>query len=205
MSNATNTSESFVYGWTHGADTRGTYDIVWTSVQTIFLCSWVSVCVNIPAPNFGSWDIWRDKFHFVLVTVLGPELTFLLAFGQYQSARTSLRMFQESGFDSWTLSHAFYADMGGIHVQPESWERFPVNAKQLHYLVTHGYMDYPEISKEEIRCRGKADYVTRYELPSSTGVAVLTAAGSSRLDKRFSSQLRHSVGTVKGLRSRHWN
>ena len=85
----------------------------------------------------------------------------MIAFTQYQFARASVEQFKASGFTDWTMSHAFYADMGGISVQPISWKRFPVNAKQLHYLVEHKYMEYPAIPVDDIKARGKADRTAR--------------------------------------------
>ena len=148
--------------WYSAASTRSTFDIVWICAQTTALCAWVAICVNLPAPNYGTWDLLRDKFHFTLLTLLGPEFVFLLAFTQYDSASTSVRMFKASGYDDWTMVHGFYADMGGITVQPKDWKPFPVNAKQLHYLVRNNYMDYPRISRKEIEARGKADGLSRY-------------------------------------------
>lgn len=166
ISNVTVADNDPLHPWVGECNSRGIYNIVWSCAQTIFLCAWVSVCVNIPAPGRGRWDIARDKFHFVLLTLLGPEIVLLLAFGQYRSARESLRLFRddkEGRFADWTLTHSFYADMGGIRVQPQFWPQFPVNAKQLHYLVTKDYMDYPRIPKEQIEARGNADYLAKYD------------------------------------------
>ncbi|KAM0721448.1 hypothetical protein Q7P37_002372 [Cladosporium fusiforme] len=64
------------------------------------------------------------------------------------------RRVQRSGFRG---LDAFYADMGGITVQPLSWKSFPVNPKQLFYLVDHAYMPCPQIPPEDIQTRGQAD------------------------------------------------
>ena len=55
----------------------------------------------------------------------------------------------------------FFADMGGFILQTSDWAPFPINAKQLHYLVIHGYLPYPEITKDEIKDRSKIDAVLR--------------------------------------------
>jgi hypothetical protein len=149
--------------WVPAPNTRGTFDIIWSCAQTTALCAWVSICVNVPAPDYGNLDLLRDKFHFILLTLLGPELVFMLAFTQFQSARASVKQFRDDGYPNWSLRHAFYADMGGIHVKHRAWKRFPVNAKQLHYLVTHGHMVYPEITLKEIKARGKTDGLARWE------------------------------------------
>lgn len=147
--------------WVLAPNARGTFDIIWSCAQTAALCAWVSICVNVPAPDYGNLDLLRDKFHFILLTLLGPELVFMLAFFQFQLARASVKQFRDDGYTNWSLRHAFYADMGGIHVQHRAWKRFPVNAKQLHYLVTRGHMAYPEITLKEIEARGKTDGFAR--------------------------------------------
>jgi hypothetical protein len=124
-------------------------------------CAWVSICVNVSAPNSRQHDLLRDKFYFILLTLLGPGLVFMLAITQFQSARASVKQFRNEGYTNWSLTHAFYADMGGIHVQHRAWKSFPVNAKQLHYLVTRGHMVYPEVPLKEIKARGKTDGLSR--------------------------------------------
>lgn len=144
-------------GWMSSPNTRGTLDILWSCAQTAALCAWVSICVNIPSPGHGASDLIRDKFYFLLLTLLGPELVFLLAFTQYQCAAESVKLFKDLGHDDWTLTHGFYADMGGIHLQPPGWKRFPVSAKQLYHLVHRGYIDFPKIPVADIKARGKTD------------------------------------------------
>lgn len=155
-------------GWTSTPNQRGTFDIIWICAETIFLCAWTSVCVNVPAPGRSPWRLLREKAHFVLLAFLGPELVFLLSYVQLQSAKASVEEFRAAGFTDWTLVHAFYADMGGITVCSPSWPPFPVTTRQLFYLVRHGYMDYPKIPLEDIAARGQADGLSRWANPVST-------------------------------------
>ena len=92
---------------------------------------------------------------------MAPELVLQVALGQWLSARKSVALFHKSGFTDWTIRHGFYADMGGFRFQPCGWKSIPVNAKQLHYLVTRGYVDYPRISEVYIRDKNKVDGVLR--------------------------------------------
>lgn len=165
------------FGWQSTPNRRGTWDIIWSCAQTTALCAWVSGCPNAPAPVDGEWDLITDKFFFLLLTLLGPEFVFLLAFGQWQNAQASVELFHASGHDDWTISHAFFADMGGVHVRPLDWKQFPVNSKQLHYLVENKYMDYPRIKKEDIKSLGKTDAVARYTVREPCVGLLLTAAG----------------------------
>ena len=148
-------------GWIPGPTTRGTWDIIWTCAQTMALCAWVTMCVNVPSPDNVSVDLFRDKLHSSLMALLGPDLIVMLSLMQYQSARDSVEDFKAAGYADWTMVHAFYADMGGVSVKHADWKRLPVNAKQLHYLVVHGYMDYPMISLTEIEGRVKRDGVAK--------------------------------------------
>ncbi|KAM5429250.1 hypothetical protein McanMca71_007775 [Microsporum canis] len=85
----------------------------------------------------------------------------MLALGQYLSARKSVEAFHDSGYTGWTITHAFYADMGGFTFQPRGWKSFPVNSKELHYLVTKGYLPFPEVTKEHIQDKDKASGLAR--------------------------------------------
>lgn len=146
-----------VLGWQAPPNGRGTWDIIWSSVQTLILCAWVSVCTNAASPVDGEWDITRDKFYFVLLTLLGPEFVFLLAFGQWQTARSTVQAFRCAGYHDWTIVHSFYADMGGIHIKPPDFPSFPVNAKQLLYLLQRQHIDYPPLTRKHIEGLGKSD------------------------------------------------
>lgn len=173
---------SSTVGWQPGCTARGTWDIIWSCTQTVGLCAWVSVCANCPAPKNGDWDLVTDKFFFLLMTLLGPEFLVLLAFGQYYAANESISEFErlgygkdeKDGYEGWTLTHGFYANMGGIHVRPKEsdawphgWKSFPVTAKQLAWLIRHGYLDtssdpnarncIKSITKRNIKARGKID------------------------------------------------
>ncbi|CAG7920205.1 unnamed protein product [Penicillium olsonii] len=52
--------------------------------------------------------------------IVSPELVLAVAIGQYASARRSVKRFRKLGMkeDRWSLRHSFYADMGGMLLQP---------------------------------------------------------------------------------------
>lgn len=150
-----------VIGWVSGPNTRGTIDIVWGCLLTIFLCTWTALCLNIPHPHDGKLRILLRKTNWMLWGILGPELVLSVAIGQYASARRSVRRFHRLGCTEWTLRHAFFADMGGILLQPKDSTPFLVNGRQLAYLVEKGYTDCPKISADDIWDKSKADTMTR--------------------------------------------
>ncbi|KAK3342075.1 hypothetical protein B0T25DRAFT_626451 [Lasiosphaeria hispida] len=130
--------EDIIHGWRSSPDTRGTGDIIWSCLLTIFLCTWTSICVNVPPLNSTAWD-------------------------QLTAAKRSIQDFADIGHLGWTLRHGFFADMGGFVLHPTDFVPFPINVNQLHYLVAHGYIDYSTIhlSLGEINDRNKFDSMSR--------------------------------------------
>ena len=94
---------------------------------------------------------------------LGPEFTFQLALGQWSSARRSVEDFRRSGYPQWSMKHVFLADMGGFVLHARDWVPFPLNAEQVHYLVTHGYIPYSAVGldKRVIDGKNKGDGIVR--------------------------------------------
>lgn len=152
---------AIVTGWVFDANTRGTSDIIFGSFLTIFLCTWTAICLNIPNPNDSKVQILKRKAKWMLWAIVAPELVLAVAIGQYASARRSVARFRKLGHSSWTLRHAFFADMGGILLKPRDSTAFVVNSRQLAYLVEHKYTDGPAISEEDIWDRSKADTMTK--------------------------------------------
>jgi hypothetical protein len=104
--------------------------------------------------------------------LLGPEFIFQLALRQWSSARRSVEAFKElghvscitQGHQDWSMAHAFLADMGGFVLDVEGYENFPLHAKQVHYLVKKGYVNYEEVglSKEAITDKNKGEALVRF-------------------------------------------
>jgi hypothetical protein len=61
------------------------------------------------------------------------------------------------------MKHAFLADMGYFHLQePDNASRsFPIDAKQMLFLLKEKYIEYPYIESDEIDDRNKADSLAR--------------------------------------------
>ncbi|CZR44907.1 uncharacterized protein FPRO_14659 [Fusarium proliferatum ET1] len=149
-------------GWTPSPDGRGTYDIIATCLVTTFLCCWTSVYPNIPAPGDGFWSSIRDKLGLACMGLLGPEFIIVLAIGQKSSARRSVVKFKQAGYTQWTITHGFFADMGGFVLEASDLRQpIPLNAEQLFYLVNNSYVDYPSTSDRELKDRNKSDGLAR--------------------------------------------
>ena len=148
-------------GWTPQPNGRGTWDIIWSCGLTMFLCSWSILCLNVPGPEDTRFKVLRRKLYLTALGFLGPEFTFQTALGQWRSARQSTRDFHASGYTQWTVRHAFFADMGGFILHTRDWKPFPIDAKQLHYLITNGYVSFPTLDQRIIADKNKVDGLLR--------------------------------------------
>jgi hypothetical protein len=119
--------------------------------------------LNVPAPKDGFWTIFWRKARWLLLGILAPEVPMMFACGQWSSAKRSVKQMHDLGFSEsqWTLSHAFFADMGGIVLKLRDEEPFPITAKQLAWLVQHKHTELPRISEREIKDKSKADICTK--------------------------------------------
>ena len=161
IASATNTTNATASdhreGWVSSPNGRGTIDILWTSLFTIFLCTWTSLHLNVPSEKEHDWQQYTRKFRWMVQAVMAPEFVVAFATGQKVEAKRSVEMWKRSGFNKWTLRHAFYANMGGFILYPKDSQPFPVNSKQIHYLVTRDYIEFPAINAKEVWDKSKQD------------------------------------------------
>ena len=164
-------------GWVSSPNGRGTLDIVWSCLITIFLCVWTSLHLNVPASHETYVQRWARKLRWCVQATMAPEFVVGFATGQKVEARKSIEMWRRSGYHGWTMRHGFYANMGGFVLQPRASKPFPVNAKQLHYLVTRGYMNFPTTTSKEIWDKSKQDGFQKAFTMLQTGWFVVQVLG----------------------------
>ncbi|KPM41520.1 hypothetical protein AK830_g4997 [Neonectria ditissima] len=155
-----------IYGWKSSSTDRGTIDIMWSSCITIVLCCWAATYPNVGSPTDKWYHLFYDKISLALISVLGPDFLFGIALGQWSSARRSVKAFKRDKHlcndETWTYTNAFFVDMGGIHlISPDFKDGFPINAEQLHYLVLHKHVDFPDMETMDIAERNSLDILSR--------------------------------------------
>ena len=153
-------------GWVHSGQDRGTLDILWSCSVTIVLCCWVATHPNVSSPKDGFLQRCIDKTHLAMIGLLGPDLLFGIALGQFSSARRSVRRFKTQKVpcngQEWTYTYAFFADMGGILLTSTDFpDGFPINAEQLHWLVKYSHVDFPNMKHMNIGERNASDTLSR--------------------------------------------
>lgn len=89
------------------------------------------------------------------------------------------------------MKHAFFADAGrfvlrapikseenaGQTIEGGNQVTFPLDAKQLCYLVQKGFVQYPNISKDEISDKNKTDPFVRVVAVGQTGYFIVNCIG----------------------------
>ena len=137
---------------------RGAFDIIWRCTVTLFLCAYTSIHFNVPSHRERFWRVCLRVFLWTLATITAPELVLLLATGQKLEARRSMETWRSDGFTDWTIRHGFFVNMGGLEVKPQGSPAFPINSRQLHYMVAKGHIRYPLLEIKEMIDRSNSDY-----------------------------------------------
>lgn len=100
---------------------RSTLTILWTSLLTIFLCTWTVQHLSIPPPNESRLATFWRKVKWMMVVIIAPEFMVGKSCSDWVAAvaSESCPAMQEHANKSntrWTTIHAFYANMGGFLV-----------------------------------------------------------------------------------------
>ncbi|KAL8721935.1 MAG: hypothetical protein Q9225_001491 [Loekoesia sp. 1 TL-2023] len=153
----------------------------------MFLCSWSLVCMNMPGSDEGDLKVLWRKLSLTGLGILCPEINFELATGQWIWARRCKKQFnalkderdrittggahqQRDGVKAtevtltekrWNMKMAFFADMGGFRLLSKDGMSFPLDGKQLYYLVTHGHISEPDFDSRMIQDKNKVDALLR--------------------------------------------
>lgn len=92
MSNSTMT----VVGWKAGPTERGTLNLVWSCVLTIFACTWTVLHLNIPTHNDSKWTRSLRKVKWMIINIVFPEFILSKAICDLRLAVDELQSFEET-------------------------------------------------------------------------------------------------------------
>jgi len=147
---------------------------------TVFVCTWTVLHLNLPSRTEKYRHQFRRKLRWMLQAIMAPEFVLGFATGQKVEARRSVQRFKKAGFSNWTHRHGFYANMGGFHIQLPTGSSFPINAKQLLYLIKEGYTPYPSITEKEVWDKSKADGFQKTLTCFQTGWFIIQVIGRAK-------------------------
>ncbi|KAF8648136.1 hypothetical protein AX16_006386 [Volvariella volvacea WC 439] len=133
---------------------RTIFDIVYSCLGVIFLCTYISIHHNIPDQN-DSWGkkTWL-KVRTMVYAMVAPEIVIMWALRQRIMAG-EIAGSKRAKELKWTRTHGFFIQMGGLMVEVEKGEKYEV-------VYSIGILeDLPAIRKKEIQDRGKGDILAK--------------------------------------------
>ncbi|KAH9961925.1 hypothetical protein BC827DRAFT_1130865 [Russula dissimulans] len=145
---------------------RSLLDIIRSCILTILLCTYVSMHPNIPSPD-ERWPklAWR-RAGLMLLALFVPEAVVSWALRQ---RRAAAELAEEHKGEGWTLTHGFFAIMGGfIEYEGNKPIRVLLPDELQSYSLT-GNRHFPRISKAEIEDRSKGDAISKAVVILQTG------------------------------------
>ncbi|KAF8644072.1 hypothetical protein AX16_008706 [Volvariella volvacea WC 439] len=140
--------------------TRTIFDILYSCLGVIFLCTYISVHHNIPDQN----DPWANKLWFkvrtMLYALLAPELVIMWALRQRIMAERLAERHKEQG---WTRTHGFFLQMGGLMLKVDNGKYEVVRWRHGRLGASPGMIvdKLPAIRKKEIEDHGKGDILAK--------------------------------------------
>lgn len=158
-------------GWVSSPDGRGTMDIIWGCLLTIFLCVWTVLTLNVPPPDTTLWRFTCLKIKWAVIALFGPEWLTAMAGAQWSIARISVARFKK-GKVEWTMRQAFFADMGGVRVKLRN-DEFPVTSNHIYALFKRDLIKLDAITPAAIKDRSKADGLAKLFTILQTGWFIL--------------------------------
>ena len=90
-------------GWVWNNGPRSTFDILWSCLSIIIICTWKVVHLHIPAEDEANaswlhrlfWKKWARKFKWMFLMALSPELLYSMALRDWLWSRASLQEFKK--------------------------------------------------------------------------------------------------------------
>jgi hypothetical protein len=158
-------------GWYSAPNYRGTLEIIWPCLLTVFLCCWNAIHLDIPHPRSTWQQCWTDRTACLLLGVLAPEIFINSAFWERCRAKAEFEhTVRVLGKENWSMTHGFYAGMGGFAVHlgseaiagdPDCTHAYVLEKSICHLFCTGQLRPDTWINKKDIDDKGKADSLVK--------------------------------------------
>ena len=153
---------------------RGTSDILWSCLSTILLCVWTVIHLPVPccsrfehgklvpgepSRSRRNWII-RSAIVPAFISVIAPEILTYTAIVEFSEAWNVRKMSTKL---DWTLTHAFFLNMGGFCLETPSGSRLQLdNVKQLRSAPTPEWLpELEKVNEDHIDDHAKSNSLTK--------------------------------------------
>ncbi|KAG1836034.1 hypothetical protein DFJ58DRAFT_908543 [Suillus subalutaceus] len=171
-------------------NTRSLWDILSSCGLTMFACTWTAIHPNIPGVDDWVILVTVRRLCLMVMAVSAPEVVVAFATLEFLSARHAAKKFGDafgvqraqprsycraipqklvvmlrgksrSLSDGWTLTHGFFACMGGFVLYVDGEPRATLTPNELLRFVREGSVKMPDITEADIEDRSKGDMLSK--------------------------------------------
>jgi hypothetical protein len=154
-------------GWYSAPNYRGTINIIWPCLLTIFLCCWNAIHPGVPHPKSTWLQGWFDRIICLCLGAITPEIFVWFAYRERLWAKADYEeLVTIMGRENWSMTHRFYAQMGGFAVNLISDRPGEDLECEIGYVKADSIRRYFEqgrlnlntwVTEQEIQHKGKPD------------------------------------------------
>lgn len=151
-------THSLVNGFVLDPNGRGTLGILFSCLSVLLLNTWTVLHLNIP-PHKSPWRNYLHKTKWWIVAMICPDGLAVSSCEQWRNARRSVKELKAK-YPWWTVTHGFYAEMGGYRVVAED-QVYIFRTKELIWLSSEKVITIPEVTIDDLRDRSNADWLVK--------------------------------------------
>ncbi|EIW83532.1 hypothetical protein CONPUDRAFT_53237 [Coniophora puteana RWD-64-598 SS2] len=142
---------------------RSTWDIISSCLLTLLACVYTAVHPNIPSPDDEQLCVFVRQAGIMTLAMIAPELIVVWAIRQWVSAywlTEQIRIMQAMD-ESWTLTHSFFAFMGGFMVYHDGKPYATITPYILLREIANGTIKLPNLTEDEVKDCSKGDWISK--------------------------------------------
>lgn len=172
-------NDTLIHGWVSTDCGRGTSDILWSCLATIFLCVWTAMHLPVPyyrgqQPLSMRQKIVRSGIGPAVISIIAPEFLAFTAVCELTKSWLGRGVIRRLAQTDWTLTHHFFLDMGGICLRSPSGRYLQIGSedvvKALKRSRSHSKQtkDHPawvleltKLTEDEVKDLAKSDTLSK--------------------------------------------
>lgn len=139
-------NDNLIHGWVSTDCGRGTSDILWSCLATIFLCVWTAM--HLPVPYYRGQQSLSTRQKLVrsgigpaLIGVIAPEFLALTALCELTASWIGKKEIKSLTKIDWTLTHQFFLDMGGVCLRSPSGRHLQIGKEEVVVALNPSHSD----------------------------------------------------------------
>ena len=154
--------DDLVHGWVSTDCGRGTSDILWSCLATIFLCVWTVIHLPVPyyrgaSPLSLRQRVVRSGIGTALLSVIAPEFLTINALRELTTSWQRKVKMKGLTQTNWTLTHQFFLDMGGVCLKSPSGIHTQIGTAEVNRAVGNSHNDSKQTTNHSGWTRGLVD------------------------------------------------